>query len=339
MLSLCLPFRNEFSEIEKVIAHLRSTIPTDDYEIIICNDGSVHGSGKFRPLEIYEPNVKVINSPVSFGVGYAFDRCVENATSDILVLMGSDVFPHEGWYEQVMEAVTNNPNTLGCATCVGLNPTRMSLDDPKCFRRYGADLLFYVTEEDLPKESALRDRKGGYTALFKAKWLDGKQSDDPYEIPCALGAFYFTSRAYYNALGGFDTVKGNRYQGHRVWGSLEPYLSLKSWLVGGGCTLYPKIEAGHVFARINQHNRLKKGGRGADWMFWNQLFILETMILNQSLHNRLEDFLHPELNLGVARQWIRRNWGNVEKIRELNRQKFKYDYHIFEERFGYDFIF
>jgi glycosyltransferase involved in cell wall biosynthesis len=93
-LSICIPFKNEFDEIGPVIAHLKSTIPTDDYEIIICNDGSVHGSGRFRPLELSEPNVKVINSPVSFGVGYAFDRCAENSTSDILVLMGADILTH-----------------------------------------------------------------------------------------------------------------------------------------------------------------------------------------------------------------------------------------------------
>jgi glycosyltransferase involved in cell wall biosynthesis len=285
-ISIIIPFKNEWDELSGVLEHLIRT-GVEDYslmEIIVVNDGSVWGSGKFRPIDgIDHPSVRVLNFPRSMGVGASFDRGVENSTSDIIVLQGCDVFAHEGWYRKVIEAVTNNPNTLGCATCVGLNPTRMSLDDPKNFRRYGADLLFYVTEEDLPKESALRDRKGGYTALFKAKWLDGKQSDEPYEIPCLLGAFYFTSRAYYNALGGFDTVKGNKYQGHAHWGSLEPYISLKSWFVGGGCILYPSIEAGHVFSRINVHNRLSKGGRGADWIWWNMLFILETMILTPSL--------------------------------------------------------
>lgn len=336
MLSVLIPFKGDFGEIEPVVQSLLATA-TGDLEVVIVNDGSTQGSGKFRPLEINLPFVKVINNHKSFGVGYAFDRAFENSTGDIIVLMGADIFVKPGWFNQVIDAVTSKPETLGCSVCIGLNPTRMSLDDPKNFRRYGADLLFYVDEGDLPKESLLGTRRGGYTSLFKAKWLLAKQSDEPYEIPCVLGAFYFTSRDYFKKLGGWDTESGNQYAGHRVWGSLEPYISLKSWLVGGGCTLYPEIETGHVFARVDRLNKWKKGGRGEDWGWWNRLYILETMIMSQSLRNRLEDFVHPELNFNVARKWIKQNYESILRKREENRLRFKNYHTIFTDKFGYDF--
>ncbi len=335
MVSVCIPFRNDFDDILPVIQHLRTTMPAKDTEIIIYNDGSVMGSGQFRPLQI--DGTKVINAPRSFGVGYAIDRAVEQACGDIVVIMGSDIYPLAGWYDKVVEAVNSTPETLGCAVCVGLNPSRMSLDDPDNFRRYGADLLFYVDENDLPPQSSLRNRKGGYTSLFKAKWLMSKQSDLPYEIPCLLGAFYFTSKAYYQRLRGFDTEVGNMFMGHRVWGHLEPTLSLKSWLHGGGCTLYPDIEAGHVFARVVRRNRWSKGARSMEWDWWNALWILETMILSPFLKNRLEDFVHPELNFNRARVMINKNRKAVELVRERNRQEFKYDHNIFKDKFNYDF--
>jgi len=211
------------------------------------------------------------------------------------------------------------------------------MDDPKCFRRYGANLLFTVSNDDLPKDSALRLRRGGYTDLFKAKWLMGKQSDEPYEIPCVLGAFYFTSKAYYKKLGGWDTEPNNRHCGHARWGHLEAYISLKSWLVGGGCMLYPNIEAGHVFARVTIYNQWSKGGRSAEWMWWNALFMLETMIFDTELGHKLYTFVQPEFNFNIAKQMIRRNYETVVRIREVNRLKFKYDHTVFTEKFNYDF--
>jgi len=337
MISVCIAFRNDFEQIDSVIDHLLDTAQSDDLEIIVYNDGSVYGSNKPRPLKINHPNVRVINNNKSFGVGYAFDRMVSETKGDIIVLMGSDVYPREGWYADVRNAVERNPGTLGCATCIGLNKTRMSLDNPKNFKRYGADLLFTVSDDDLPKDSALRLRHGGYTDLFKAKWLLGKQSDELYEIPCVLGAFYFCTKEYYTKLGGWDTEPNNRYCGHQRWGHLEPYISLKSWLVGGGCILYPDIEAGHVFSRVTIYNQWSKGGRSAEWMWWNALFMLETMIFDSKIRQKLYDFVHPELNLGVAKKMIKDHYANVERVREQNRLKFKYDHTIFTEKFNCDF--
>ncbi len=349
MISVCITFKNDFEDIERTVKTLIETAKGDDYEIVVYNDGSNYGTGKPRDLVMDYPHLRVINFGRTYGVGYGFDRAVEHAKGEILVIMGADIFVREGWDEKVANAVQSNPNTLGCAVCIGLNPEKMDMNDPKCFKRYGADLLFFVGADDLPLTSPLRARRGGYTELFKAKWLMGKKQDEPYEIPCLLGAFYFTSKDYYKRLGGWDTVPGNMYCGHRFWGHLEPYISLKSWLMGGGCTLYPDIEVGHVFARLVEKSivgrrrprvritQLDKGSRGEDWMHWNSLFMLETMIFDEELRQKLYKFMLPELNWSVAKQMIKRNYQGARRVREENRLKLKYDHRIFTERFDYDF--
>jgi glycosyltransferase involved in cell wall biosynthesis len=334
--SIIIPFRNEFDSIGGMISHLKSTLLNpEEVEIIIVNDGSFGADAKFKPLEI--EGVTVIQLRHSYGVGASFDRGVELAKGDVIILTASDVYPFAGWYEKVIVAVEQSPNSLGCATCVGLNPKKMDLYNPKNTRRYGADLLFYVTEEDLPESNARHNKRGSYTSIMKAKWLPSKQQDAPYEIPCILGAFYFTSKAYYKVLGGWDTIAGDRFCGHKTYGSLEPYISLKSWLVGGGCILYPDIEAGHVFSRIVRRNRWTKGVRNPKDHWWNQLFILETMILDEGLRQRLYDFIHFERAFHQARVWIKKNQDAVVRIREANRQKFKYDHTLFTTKFNYDF--
>ena len=322
--SVVIPLRNDFAELLVTVANLTQGINPEDLEVIVCNDGSTFPSGKFCPLgDIFAyQNVVRINNHINSGVGYSFDRGVEMAQGEVIVLMGTDIRVREGWYDKVRNEVMRNPNTLGCAVSVGLNSERMDMDDPECSLRYGADLLVKMDEDDLPKNSALRHKRGGYTSLFKAKWLLGQQSKEPYKIPSLLGAFYFTSRDYYNKLHGWDTVAGNRFIGHRVWSHLEPHISLKAWLEGGGCTLYPDIEAGHIFGRILKKDRYKKGARSMEWDYWNQFFILETMVGDASLRKELRAHLHHELPLSMAQRMVRYNYPSLLKIRERNLTEF-----------------
>lgn len=332
MISVIVPVKNEFDEIKTFVNHLNPYLD-DRWELVMVNDGSVWGSNEFRPLKkedfltIDLPNVKIVNSPKSFGVGYSFDRGVEACSGDIIVITACDVFPADGWHDKVLKAVNGRPNALGSAVCIG-NVTKT--------KHYGADLLFWVDGYDLPKTNPLYG-SSDYTSLFKAKWLNSRQEEEVYDIPCVLGAFYFCTKEYYTYLGGWDTEIGNHFCGHRIWGSLEPFISLKSWLAGDGCYLDTTIEAEHIFGRHDRKNRWKKGGRGADWMWWNRLVILETMILDDFARQGLYDFVKPELNFNVARKWIKENKDTVLKYRELNRLKFKYDHRIFTEKFGYDF--
>jgi hypothetical protein len=187
--------------------------------------------------------------------------------------------------------------------------------------------------DDLPPKSELKNRKGGFTDLFRGRWAS-KKSDESYEISCLMGAFYFCTKEFYLRIHGFDTITKNRYCGHRVWSHLEPFLSLKAYFHGGNCILYPDIEATHVFGRIDVYNQFNKGCRSAEWFFWNSLWILETMILNEFQRNRIFDFMHYELNWGVALKMIRENHITVERFRERNRQEFKCGLEVFIEKFG-----
>ena len=109
---------------------------------------------------------------------------------------------------------------------------------------------------------------------------------------------------------------------------------MKSYLCGGNCVLYPDIEVTHLFNRMDNRNGVSKGGRGADAMHWNAQWILETMVLSEARRNMLQDFMVPELNLGVARKWIKQNMATVERYREINRGRFKHGLEIFETKFG-----
>jgi len=89
-ISIIIPFKNDWDLLPKVLEHLLNSSETecDNFEIIVVNDGSTHGNGKFRPIDgIDHPTVRVINISQSFGVGACFDRGGENAQSENIILM------------------------------------------------------------------------------------------------------------------------------------------------------------------------------------------------------------------------------------------------------------
>jgi hypothetical protein len=192
--------------------------------------------------------------------------------------------------------------------------------------------------DDLPeyKREKMRQEMPGYTDLFKGKWCSGKKSDEPYEISSLMGAMYFTSRSWYNHIGGFDTTVGDRYRGHRVWGSLESYLSIKSWLCGGNLLLHPDIQAGHEFSREDKLHRYRKGARSTRDMWWNKCFINETMVLDPVLREKIYNYVTPELNYNYARNDIKKNYSLVEQVREDNKGRFTRDLQWLMDRFGYE---
>ena len=112
-------------------------------------------------------------------------------------------------------------------------------------------------------------------------------------------------------------------------------LSLKSYLCGGNCVLHPDIEATHLFNRVTRENKYSKGSRSAEWFHWNSLWILHTMVLNDFLRNRIEDFKTPELNWNVANKMIRQHARDtVGLYRDRNRLMFTVGFKEYLDKFN-----
>lgn len=324
--SVIVPCKDDLHLLKEVVNNLCADTDESQFEIIVVNDGSKQPNG--RPLIINKEdfghsNIKVINTD-GFGVGYSFDLGVKYATGETIVLIGSDVFPRRGTW---LRYITGNTqvNEISCCSSVGLTGNERNLDKEGLYVRYGAKLLYTVGTDDLPLRSNLR-KIGGYTVLFEGRWAS-KQSDEPYEIECLMGAFYWTTREFYNKIHGWDTEEGVRFIGHQNWGSLEPYISLKTKVYGGILKVYPDFKVGHVFNRIGTVSlgsftiSSKRIARG-DLHWFNRLFIAHTMF-EDPLKSELLNFPKPEKNLNEAQKYIRDNWDKVMKVRERNEREGK----------------
>ena len=152
-ISVFIPAHNEGDLLKLVLSNLITTAGTDDFEIVIFNDGSKDSSCRFEPLRIDTQfrNLRITNSPIQYGVGYALDRAIEEASGDVVVIMGSDVMTDFGWIQSITEAVESNVGDIVCTACVGISPDNMDMHREGRKIRYGADMLVQMDFDDLPK--------------------------------------------------------------------------------------------------------------------------------------------------------------------------------------------
>ena len=314
MISALIPVHNEDkTQLAVVINNLTAEFDFDELEIIIVNDGSCNPDGTFNPITYWDfpwTNVQIINNTRQQGVGYSFDRAAEVAHGETLVIMGADTFAMPLWAKTLW---TLQDNEIGCGCNVGLQPGNHDITREGLYRRYGAKILYTLTVDDLPKHSELR-KDPDYRDIIESKWLP-KQGDEPYEIPCVYGAFYFMKREFYDRIGGWDTQEGVPYRGHKMWGALEAHLSLKARVYGGKCMMYPALEVGHIFGRIDDIFAVR--AIREDCKYWNKLFIAHTL-LDDELRDEVISFMPPSRNWNLAQMWVRKNWDTIAEVRQKN---------------------
>jgi glycosyltransferase involved in cell wall biosynthesis len=318
MISAIIPVLNEPEDtLIETLHHLTHGCPVDDLEVILVNDGSVNDDGSRRLLESYDfPSrikqyLKFIDNGRRHGVGYSMDRGSEVATGDILVLMGGDIIVGRSWLYDVKNMAKQGE--IGCCCSVGLSPGNYDIEKADLYHRYGAKLLYTIGVDDLPKNSPLR-KDPNYRDILGGQFQP-KKADEPYEISCLMGAFYWMKREDYVRIHGFDTEKGREYIGHRYYGALEPYLSLKAEVYGMKLRVYPDFKVGHTFSRIEDIYTARS--LREDYVFWNKLLIAYTM-LEDSLKDKCLNFLRPCLNLSQAQNYIKKNWDVVQRLRNRN---------------------
>jgi GT2 family glycosyltransferase len=223
-ISVIIPYHNDVDDLKETLDSLYDTMNAEPWEVIVVNDG---GRNKLKGYE--RRNLTHIDNPVNLGVGRSFDLGASVARYDTLFLSGADITHYNGDYvKEMYDTVQSHPHALVCTTMSSYkNPDR---------KFYGADILFKITEEDLPENSPLRNKGLPHRSILEGKWRP-KTDDSTYQLPSLMGAFYGVTRDWYEHIRGFEM--------HYIWGSLEPYISLKSWLLGGEVLINTDIDVLH----------------------------------------------------------------------------------------------
>ena len=234
-LSIIVAYHNEPRLfIQKCIDQILDTIDVPEWEIIVVDDAS------YRPLApIY--GTTIIRHPDNRGVGAAFDTGVKAAKYQNVMLLGCDTrFIANNWTSKMVDEIENNPKALTCTLCVKLGRSELN-------ERFATDITNQLQTKKYGLGATIKMLSSG--SIIDAQWLplNGSTEHTPsYEVPCILGAAYGVKKSWYQYIDGFN--------GHKKWGTLEPLISLKSWMFGGSCRVAPGIQIGHIFNLTNKHN-------------------------------------------------------------------------------------
>lgn len=221
-LSVVMTFKNEYDEVAKTCKSIRDTAG-DKVDIIVLNDDSDKGFDYEESLKPY--NVKYFYSPKRLGSSLGKQMCVDMCeTPYFLILDAHCRMWTPDWYDKAIEIMEKNEDCVYCC-CV-----RFFSDDTdvKSFGvpAYGA---FYFYEKPRP---------------LTCKWNVSKLSDTEFEIPCILGANYLCSKRWWNYIDGFNGLK--------LYGREEPFVSRKSLMLGGKVKCIPQIITGHKKRKDNK---------------------------------------------------------------------------------------
>jgi len=309
MISIIIPYHNEGKDfIKATLKSLEDTINIK-HEIIIIDDCSD------VPLKL---NGQVVRHERNKGVGAAFDTGAKRAKYDRLFLMGSDIrFIKNKWAIQIVREIDRNSESFTCTKCVGINKDNMDMEKRVHLGRNGATILIFHDKKSHPKKAE------SFRNIIEAQWLPAeKDTKDSYKIPCILGAAYGVSKAWYNHVDGFA--------GHKTWGTLEPYISLKSWLFGGSCRVAPRIRTGHIFKAIGTHNI------PLSHVLYNKLFVASVLFGTKD-RDRLINFLGTNSTVNVAKALRDENIDYINRKRTEYKAKTKIKIEDFCKQWNIDF--
>lgn len=135
--SIIIPVFNNANMTKRALKHLKNL--SNDYEIIIVNNGSIDHTDKVLndTLQNYteeDPRLVVVNSPRNLGFGRANNKGFKSAHSEFVIFLNNDIKVEErlgDWPEIILEAAQD-----GSIVCTGGG----ELDKKFGFVREGKDL-------------------------------------------------------------------------------------------------------------------------------------------------------------------------------------------------------
>ena len=310
-LTIIAPIKDETCElVQRSITPLLTEIEGRDVEIILIDNS------KYETHTFNHPQIRHIRNGRNAGVGKSFKQGVQLADSERILLMGIDVIIRNGWYERIIDLLDETPNTIFNAAMSGYTDMSEPFRQPRVIR-YGAHILYKMTLADLPTHSVLKDDKK-FSRILQAKWNAEEPGKGKYTAPlkCLLGACYWMHKS--------DFLKLNPWSHHKMWGVLEPWLSLQARCHGMDLTIVKDIEVAHYFGRS-----IIRPGR-PDFQYFNQLWLAHT-IFSDELRDELvyhlryggRDVKVEKLQVNNAMRMIKRLGPAVQKEREYNALHFK----------------
>jgi len=253
-LTIVMPYLNEGYEPLYTLQSILFTGNSDLVDVIIIDDHSLKQPDDLKDkLETYK-NVTLVRNDERLGLPKCRDLGSNMAkTPHILVIDSHMRFKKDDWLNKINNLIESEPETMWCTTCSVLNKNHLDVYRPR--KRYYGAYIALINKKNNEDSRPAR-------SIIEPKWITRKRTGP--EIPCLLGANYFFAKEWWKKIRGWN--------GLEMWGTAEPFISMKTWMAGGKCRICTDIEIGHIF-RDNAPYVTQV------WpLIYNKLFICKTII-------------------------------------------------------------
>lgn len=291
-LSIVIPFFNEAENLKRTIESIRET-ENSPVEIILVNDHSDDNYPYEDIAEMFE--TKLIKNELRMGPAASRERGIKIiSTPFFLTIDGHMQFYKDNWHGTILKQLKENEQRIYCCQTKVLNEHW----EIEAGKPYGAKV----------------NLNGPADKLLEPEWIytDSAPEASIIEIPCILGATYFTSKPYWRYLRGLEGLKD--------YGNEEPYISMKAWAEGGGCWLLKTVTIGHVYKQsltfpTSPENRI-----------YNKLFIAELLlpsISKQDIFKKIEQQTPKEFE--KAKKYLIQNSKQIKELKQYYTSILKKD--------------
>ena len=247
--TFCIAVYKDTTLLIDTLASLQSTMQGYDYDVVVIDDANT-----IKDELVNFPNIKLFGNQKRRGVGYSLDLAVNLAETELVFFMGCDIRFSGDWFPRFYQTVKEHPTSLVSTVTAGLNLKRLQITG-KENHMYGSYILFRITKENNTRVLPFRE-------YLECKW-NPKLDGDVVEIGAILGAFYGAHKSWYQKIGGFSH--------HRTWGTLEPLISLRSYMHGGNCVVDTKTITGHIFKSASSEKPIQD-------LIYNKLLVAYTLL-------------------------------------------------------------
>ena len=281
-LSIVIPFMNEGENLKRTLISIMETA-TCPIDIIAINDNS---TDDYPYMELEKSfGIRMIENDKRIGPAACREMGISAIETPYLLTVDAHMqFYKNDWCNAIIKQLRKRTNSIYCCQTRVLNENwEIEAGTP-----FGARINFTDDEK-----------------LLEPEWVyeDISPESGLIEIPCVLGATYFTSKSYWKYLRGLEGLK--------MYGNEEPYISVKAWLEGGGCFLLKEIAIGHVYRKVLPFSD------GITYRIYNKLLIAETLFptdLKQTIYSKIEKLSPAEFR--EAKEWLIKNYTSIKELKQ-----------------------
>ncbi|MDF9407507.1 MAG: Poly-beta-1,6-N-acetyl-D-glucosamine synthase [Pelotomaculum sp. PtaB.Bin013] len=212
--SIIIPCKNEGSNVKMTVDSILAAASSDDYEIIIVDDGSADGCCLFLQENRVYQKVKHIHTP-GLGAARARNLGASDAHGKFLIFCDAHITVPENWPRILLDTFLQHPEADAVSPAVG------SLDKPAA-AGYGQT----------------------WNNRLETVWLPSPTNLEITTVPLLPGGCLAVRAETFRQVGGFDS-------GFIVWGYEDVEISLKLWLFGYRLYVNPSVKILHLFR--NKH--------------------------------------------------------------------------------------